>query len=192
MERRRVMSESLSKVELIVAGVGGQGVLFAGQMVAVAGLRKYQYVTYMPSYGTEKRGGPSECTVVLSDRPIASPVLDRAQTVILLDSSQVQAFEGRVRPQGTMVVEKTGLEYTPEQSDFTFRPISGLEIAMSMGDAMVNNLVILGAYLEITKAIPDNLVLEEIERKSGDREVLLERNREAFNRGLDLGKSLAA
>ncbi|MFO8011224.1 MAG: 2-oxoacid:acceptor oxidoreductase family protein [Dehalococcoidia bacterium] len=185
------MPQDLSKVELIIAGVGGQGVLFAGQMMAVAGMRKYKYVTYMPSYGTEKRGGPSECTVVLSDEPIASPVLDQAQTVMLLDSSQAQAFEGRVRPQGTMIVEKTGLEYDSAQSPFTLTPISGLEIAMSMGDSMVNNLIMLGAYIEITGALPADLVLEEIERKSGDRDALLQRNREAFSRGLDLGKSIA-
>ncbi|MBM3132493.1 MAG: 2-oxoglutarate ferredoxin oxidoreductase subunit gamma [Chloroflexi bacterium] len=186
------MQQKPPKVELIIAGVGGQGVLFAGQMLAQAGLRKYRYVSYMPSYGVEKRGGPSECTLVLSDEPVSSPVLDQAQTVMLLDSSQAKMFEGRVRPGGTMIVEKTGLDFKPTRADLHVKPVSGLEIAMGMGGAVVNNLIMLGVYAELMKPVAPEIILEEIERKSGDRTELRERNRAAFNRGLALGRMLAA
>jgi len=186
------MQHEASKAELIVAGVGGQGVLFAGQMLALAGLSKYQYVSYMPSYGVEKRGGPSECTLVLSDEPVASPILDQAQTIVLLDSSQAKSFEGRLRPGGTMIVEKTGLDFQPDRTDLKVIPISGLEIAMGMGGAMVNNLIMLGVYMELIKPIEPDLILMEIEKKTGDRTELLQRNRAAFNKGLELGRTVAA
>jgi len=184
------MEKKVSKAELIIAGVGGQGVLFAGQVLALAAGRTYRHISYMPSYGTEKRGGHSECTVVLSDDDIASPVLDQAHVVMLLDGSQAKAYENRVRPQGMMIVEKTGLNYEPERTDFKFLAVSGLELALQMGSAVANNLIMLGLYTELTKSVPADVIIEEIEKKTGAREALLKQNLEAFSRGLALGTTL--
>jgi len=101
-------------------------------------------------------------------------------------------FEGRLRSGGTMIVEKTGLDFQPERTDLNVVPISGLEIAMGMGGAMVNNLIMLGVYMELMKPIEPEIVLNEIEKKTGNRAELLQRNREAFNKGLELGRALAA
>jgi 2-oxoglutarate ferredoxin oxidoreductase subunit gamma len=180
-----------STVELIVAGLGGQGVLFAGEMLARAGMQQYRNVSYMPSYGTEKRGGLSECTVVMSNEPINSPVLDQAQALMLLDSSQVTSFEGRVRPGGTLLTEKSGLEYEPQRTDFRLLSVAGLEIALGMGGAIMNNLIMLGVYTQLIQAVPTEMIMAEIEKKCGDNHELFERNREAFNQGMELGKALA-
>ena len=91
-----------------------------------------------------------------------------------------------------MIVEKTGLDFQPERTDLNVIPISGLEIAMGMGGAMVNNLIMLGVYMELMKPIEPDLILKEIEKKTGDRTELLERNRAAFNKGLELGRAVAA
>lgn len=180
------------KAELIVAGVGGQGALFAGQMLAAAATRCYKHISYMPSYGTEKRGGHSECTVVLSDEEIASPVLDQSQTVLLLDSGQASTYEERVRPGGTMIVEKSGLTYQPQRTDIRFLPVSGLDIAVRAGGAMINNLIMLGVYTQLTQAVAADLIVDEIKKQAGDRAAVLKRNTEAFARGLDLGKTLSS
>ena len=79
--------------------------------MAEGGRRTYEQVSYMPSYGTEKRGGHSECTIVLSNEEVASPILDQAETVLLLDGSQAPVYESRVAPQGTMIVEQAGLNH---------------------------------------------------------------------------------
>lgn len=180
------------KAELIVAGVGGQGVLFAGQMLAQAAVRRYKHISYMPSYGTEKRGGHCECTVVLSDDEIASPVLDQAQAVMLLDSGAASIYEDRVRPGGLMIVEKAGLTYQPQRTDIRFLPVSGLEIAVRSGGAMINNLIMLGVYTQLTQALATDLIIDEIKNQAGNRAAVLARNTEAFTHGLDLGKTLSS
>jgi len=178
------------KAELIVAGLGGQGVLFAGETLARAGVASYRHISYMPSYGTEKRGGHSECTVVLSEREIASPVLDEAAAVVLLDGGQARSYEDRVRSGGLMIVERAGLSYEPTRTDIRFLPVSGLERAVRIGGARVNNLIFLGVYTELTRAVVPDVILSEIKRRAGDRREVLKANSEAFACGVELGSLL--
>ena len=176
---------------MIIAGIGGMGVLVAGRLLASAGLHRYRHVSWMPSYGEARRGGTSECTVVLSDHEIASPILDQAGTVMLLDGSQLKTFESRVRPQGTMIAERAGLRDEPERQDFTLVLVDGLDIAMSLGGVVVNNLILLGFYTELVKTVPPELIEAELEKQYAGRETILERNKEAFRRGLELGRKAA-
>ena len=178
-----------SRVEVIVAGIGGMGVLVAGRLLASAALQRYKHISWVPSYGEARRGGLSECTVILSHEEIASPILDQAQTVVVLDGSQLKAFEPRVRPGGVMIIESAGLTDKPERKDFRLLPVSGLEIAIGLGDSLINNMILLGIYVEVIKPIPAELIEEELERIFGDRQFILKRNEDAFKRGLELGKS---
>ena len=178
-----------SRVEVIVAGIGGMGVLVAGRLLASAALQRYKHVSWVPSYGEARRGGLSECTVILSHEEIASPILDQAQTVMVLDGSQLKAFEPRVRPGGAMLIESAGLTDKPERKDFRLLPVSGLEIAISLGDSLINNMILLGVYVEVIKPIPAELIEEELERRYGGREAVLKQNKDAFKRGLELGKT---
>lgn len=164
--------------------------LVAGRLLASAAVRRYQHVSWVPSYATERRGGLSECTVVLSHQEIASPILSRAQTVMLLDGSQLKAFESRVRPAGLMIAESAGLSDKPQREDFRLLPVSGLVIAMGIGGVLVNNLILLGVYTQLVKPLPPGLIEEELETTYGDRKPVLERNREAFRQGLELGKTI--
>jgi 2-oxoglutarate ferredoxin oxidoreductase subunit gamma len=179
-----------SKAEVIIAGAGGQGVLFAGMVLAEGGRRTYEKVSYVPSYGTEKRGGHSECTVVLSHDEIASPLLDQAETIILLDGSQAPVYESRVAPGGTMIVEKAGFDYAPQRDDYRVLPVSGLEFAVKLGSAQANNLIMLGVYAELTKCVEPSILEEELDAKSAKRPELVEQNKKAFRRGLELGQAL--
>lgn len=166
------------------------GVLVAGRLLASAAVRRYKHISWVPSYATERRGGLSECTVVLSPQEIASPILSRAQTVMLLDGSQLKTFESRVRPGGLMIVESAGLSDKPERGDLRLLAVSGLEIAMRIGGAVVNNLILLGVYTQLMKPLPPRLIEEELETTYGDRQAVLERNKEAFRRGIELGKTV--
>jgi 2-oxoglutarate ferredoxin oxidoreductase subunit gamma len=182
--------ETPTKTELIIAGLGGMGVLSAGNILATAALKKYKYTSWLPGYGSEKRGGLCECTMVISDEEIASPILDTAQTVILLDSAQAEVFADRVRPGGLMLVESSGLAYEPEGKEFRMLPVSGLEKAVEMGSSVANNLIMLGVYTELVKPLPPELFIEEIEQRYADKESVLKLNKKAFNAGLEMGKSL--
>ncbi|RLC93637.1 MAG: hypothetical protein DRI39_05105 [Chloroflexi bacterium] len=179
-----------SRVELIIAGLGGMGVLVAGHLLASAGLSSHKHVSWMPTYGEARRGGLSECTVILSQDEIASPILDVAGAILMLDSSQIKAFEQRVRPGGMMIVETAGLKENLDREDIEVIPVSGMEMAMEFGSLQTANLIMLGTYMELAKPLSLQLIEKEIQRRySGE---VLERNTKAFRAGLELGRALAA
>jgi len=179
-----------SRAEVLMSGLGGMGVLTAGQLLSGAALQVFNHVSYLPSYMDAMRGGLCECTVIFSDEEIASPILDQAQTVMIFDSSQFKVFESRVRPGGVIIIESAGLKDEPQRKDFRLVPISGLEIAVNMGSSVINNLILLGVYVGLVKSIPAELVEEELEKRYGPREAILKRNREAFRQGLELAKTV--
>ncbi len=183
--------KSSSRTDVIMAGLGGMGVLIAGQILSHAALKKCKYVTWLPSYGVQKRGGLVECTILFSDeKEIASPLIDQAQTVMVLDSSQFKAFEPRVRPGGVMLVESAGLEEEQERDDYELLKINAIEIATSTGDIRRNSLVLLGAYVAVNDAIPAELIEAELKERFGASETVLESNQKAFRRGVELGEAL--
>lgn len=179
-----------SKVELIIVGLGGMGVLVAGRLLASAALGSHEHVSWMPTYGEARRGGLSECTIILSQDEIASPILDVAGAILMLDSSQIKAFEQRVRPGGMMIVEKAGLKEKPGREDIKVVPVSGMEMAMGLGSLQTANLVMLGAYMELAKPLSPQLIEEELQRKYSDG--VLERNTKAFRAGLEVGRALGS
>lgn len=178
-----------SRSEIIIAGIGGMGVLLAGQVLLEAAFHSYEHVSYTSSYGFARRGGLCECTVIFSGEEIASPLLDQAQVVMLLDSSQFSSFENRVRPGGLIITEKAGLSAEKEREDYKVCALPGLEIAVSIGSSLVNNLILLGAYVAITGCVSPELVMAELTRRYGDSDKGAKRNLEAFRRGLELGQS---
>ncbi len=179
-----------SRVEVIMAGIGGMGVLMAGQLLSWAGLKRYERVSWAPSYAVARRGGLCECTVVCSDEEICSPLLDQAKALLIFEGSQFKTFEPRVRPGGLMIVESAGLEEQPSREDYRLLPVAGMEIAINMGAAVVNNLILLGVFTEVTDALPAELIEAELDKRYGAREATLARNKEAFRRGLELGQTL--
>ncbi len=179
-----------SRVEIMLAGLGGMGVLTAGQLVACAVLPKYKYVSWVPSYGVSMRGGLCECTVIFSNEEITSPLLDQAETVILFDGSQIKTLEDRVRAGGVMIVESAGLKDSPKRKDFKLVPVAGLEAAMRMGDGQLNNMVLLGVYTGIIEAVSSELIEDELSKRYASKEVALKRNREAFREGLKIAKNI--
>ena len=174
--------------EIILSGLGGKGVLVSGQLLVQAGSLKYEHVSYYQAYTTLMRGGVCECTVVLSDDPVASPLLDQAGTVIVLEPSQAQAFEGRVSPGGVIILESTGLSHKIERDDVRVLQIPGVKIAADLGSIQAANLVILGTYIGVTKALPPELIEEELSKKFTKDESVLARNKEAFRKGLGLAE----
>jgi 2-oxoglutarate ferredoxin oxidoreductase subunit gamma len=179
-----------SRGELIIAGLGGMGVLSAGQVLLEAAFQQYQNVSYTPTYGFAKRGGLCQCTVIFSDSKIISPLVEQAQAVMLLDSSQFSTFEPRVRPGGVVIAEKASMFAERERKDYKLYELPGLEIAVSMGSSQVNNFIMLGAYISITGAVSPEHIEEALNARYGKDEKVLQRNLIAFKRGLEIGKSV--
>ena len=179
------------KVELIVAGLGGQGVLTMGEFLARAGMSAYEHVSFRPSYGIEARGGPSECVVILSDSEILFPVLSEAQTVVIMDASQLKGFENKVRPGGTLIIEKERSRDKVERDDIEVIEIPAIEVARKIGDVRAANFVFLGAYLEVTNALPLECIETELESRV-KRETVVATNKAALRQGAKLVADLAS
>ena len=120
------------KEEIIIAGFGGQGVLSMGKILAYAGLMDNLEVTWMPSYGPEQRGGTANVTVVLSDGPISSPVLDSYDTAVILNQQSLDKFESKVKPGGTLIYDPYGIHREPQRTDIRVVRVEAMEATVGM------------------------------------------------------------
>ena len=173
--------EQIARGELLIAGIGGMGIVTLGDIVARTALKLYKHVAWFPCYAGIMRGGVTECCVIFSSEEIASPLIYRSEVVIALVGGQIKPFEERVRPGGLMLLESSGLErYQLARKDIKVEYIPALDIAAKLGDIRNANLVMLGAYIEATKVLPPGSILEEIGRRFG------EKAKEAFMKGVSL------
>ncbi len=176
---------------MIIAGLGGMGVLSAGQILLEAAFREYKNVSYAPTYGFAKRGGLCQCTVIYSNEKIASPLVEQANAVMLLDSSQFATFEPRVKPGGIMIAEKASFFADRGIDDYRLFVLPGLEIAVAMGSSVVNNFIMLGAYVSITGAVSPEHIEEALNARYINDQKVFQRNLNAFKRGLEIGRSVS-
>src|SRR5512139_468458 len=120
--------------ELIISGFGGQGALFAGQLLAYAALDEGLQVTWIPSYGPEMRGGTAHCTVVISDGPIGSPLVRRPTSVIALNLPSFEKYEGLVKPGGLLVYNSSLISARPVRGDIRYAAVPANVIAEQLGN----------------------------------------------------------
>lgn len=175
----------MERFDVLFVGLGGGGVLLAGELLARTATSQYEHVTWYPYYGAQQRGGPSQCFVIFSDREIASPYVSRPQAVIALEQSQFRPFEKWVIPGGLMVTESFELKDEPERDDIRLIKCSGIEIAMKLGDRRASNFCLLGAYVGMSHCVSPGLVEQEIEKKFGNSKAS-SLNKNAFSKGLEL------
>jgi 2-oxoglutarate ferredoxin oxidoreductase subunit gamma len=148
------------QTDIIIAGFGGQGVLFAGQLLAYAAMDEGREVTWIPSYGPEMRGGTANCTVVIADEEIGSPLVRNPQAAIVMNLPSLDKYEPLVRPGGVLVVNTSMINRGATRSDIRAVMIPGNEIAESLGDRRMTNMVLLGGLLANLPVFP----LEALER----------------------------
>jgi len=177
--------ETNKRADLIIAGLGGQGILMGGKLLATAAMSQYKNSLWLPSYASRVRGGPSECTVIFSDDDIDAPVLSKADVVMLVDPPQFKLFEKRVRPGGYLVVESAGLTETIERDDIQMVPVPALKMAIDMGVRRASNMILVGVYIGITNAISVDLVEAELKKRFTKKEKVLSSNLNGFRKGLD-------
>ena len=142
------MSRTDGEHRLIAAGFGGQGVLTLGRLICLAAMAEGRTVTYMPAYGTEVRGGTANCQVVVSSARIYSPLVERADSLIVLNQLSLERFGARLNPGGLILVNSSGVE--PEAvavaEDARLVAVPAAEKAAEMGDVRVGNVLMLGAF----------------------------------------------
>jgi 2-oxoglutarate ferredoxin oxidoreductase subunit gamma len=135
------------QTEVIISGFGGQGVLFAGQLLSYAAMDEGKEVTWIPSYGPEMRGGTANCTVVIADEEIGSPFVRNPQAAIVMNLPSLDKYEPLLQPGGVLVINTSMVNREPTRKDIKVVKIHGNEIAEELGDRRMTNMVMLGALL---------------------------------------------
>jgi 2-oxoglutarate ferredoxin oxidoreductase subunit gamma len=136
------------QTEVIFAGFGGQGVLFAGQILAFAAMDAGHNVTWLPSYGPESRGGTANCTVVIADEEIGSPAVKYPKAAVVMNLPSLDKFEPLVAPGGVLIVNSSLVNRNPTRNDIIWVMIPAQEIAEMSGPRRLLNMVMLGALLD--------------------------------------------
>lgn len=157
------------KEEIVIAGFGGQGVLSMGKILAYAGLMADKEVTWMPSYGPEQRGGTANVTVILSDSPISSPVLDAFDTAVLLNQQSLDKFESKVKPGGTLIYDPAGIHRRPSRTDINVIPVEAMEATIKLGNAKTYNMVLLGSLLAARDLLSTEAVVRGLKKTLPER-----------------------
>ena len=171
------------KKQIIISGFGGQGGLAIGKNLAEAGMDEGLNVTWAPSYGPEMRGGTANCSVVLSDKPVGSPVFARSTELIALNEPSLMKFEEGVLPGGTVFVNSDVVTDKVQREDLTAYYIPCSKIADEVGNAKVSNMVMLGAYVAATKALKPETIEKMIQEMfAGPKAKFIPLNIEAFHR----------
>lgn len=173
------------KKEIIISGFGGQGGLAIGKNLAEAGMAEGMNVTWAPSYGPEMRGGTANCSVVLSDKPVGSPIFNHPTELIAMNEPSLEKFEAGVVSGGTVFVNSSVVIDKVSRTDLTAYYIPCAEIADEVGNPKVGNMVMLGAYVAATKVLKSETIETMIhEMFTGAKAKLVPLNIEAFHRGM--------
>jgi 2-oxoglutarate ferredoxin oxidoreductase subunit gamma len=173
--------------EIIISGFGGQGALFAGQLLAYAAMGEGYHVTWIPSYGPEMRGGTAHCTVIISDDAIGSPLVRNPSAVIAMNLPSLDKYEPLVAPGGVLVVNSSLVTRHPARTDLRAVEVPANAVAEELGSNKLANLVLTGALLAATHVLPLEAVERALEAHLPERHRgLLEANLQALRRGAAL------
>jgi 2-oxoglutarate ferredoxin oxidoreductase subunit gamma len=173
------------EIGVVFAGFGGQGILLAGKILARAAMEKGFEVTWLPSYGPEMRGGTANCTVVIADEPVGSPIVDSPQILVAMNSPSLERFGPKVAQGGTIVVNTSLVSQIEERPSVRIVRLPMNEIAQELGEPRCANMVGLGAVVKTLALFPVEAVISAMEEELGarGREKLVAVNKEALLRG---------
>jgi len=179
--------------QIIVSGFGGQGALFAGQLVTYAGLEEGRHVAWLPSYGPEMRGGTARCTVTVSDEPIGSPITDEPSAVIALNPPSLEMFEPKVLPGGLIIVNSSIAKEEVKRKDIVSLRIPATDLARDeFQNERMANMILLGALVRLSGVVTLDSVMKALKKNLPERRHhLLEPNRIALQKGWDIAEEAA-
>lgn len=179
--------------EVIISGFGGQGALFAGQLLTYAGMDEGRMVTWIPSYGPEMRGGTAHCTVIISDEPIGSPIIYHPSSCIVLNPASMEKYEPLVKPAGILVVNSSLVQSTSQRGDIQVFYVPANELANELGSTKIANMVLLGAMLEANPIVHIESVKKALDEHIPEhRRHIIEPNKRALDQGALAARNILA
>lgn len=173
--------------EIIMAGFGGQGILSMGKILAYSGLMEDKEVSWFPSYGPEQRGGTANVTVILSDLPISSPIVNEYDVAIILNQPSLDKFESHVKPGGILIYDPNGFQYPPARKDINIYKIEAIDTATKMNNAKAFNMFVLGGMLKVCPIVKLENVMQGLKKSLPERHhKLLPMNEKAILKGMEI------
>jgi 2-oxoglutarate ferredoxin oxidoreductase subunit gamma len=175
--------------EIVVSGFGGQGALFAGQLLTYTGMDEGWHVTWIPSYGPEMRGGTAHCIVILSDDDIGSPIIREPSICIVMNPPSMTKYEPLVKPGGLLVVNATLVQNRAKRDDIEVVYVPANELAAELGSVKMANVVLLGAMLGTREILPLASIKRTLDLHIPERrKQIIEPNKRALDRGVQYVK----
>jgi len=172
--------------EIILSGFGGQGTLFAGQLLTYSGMDEGRHVTWIPSYGPEMRGGTAHCTVILSDDEIGSPIVRQPTISLVMNPDSMDKYEPLVKPGGLLVVNSTLVQTKSKRTDIDVIYVPANDLALELGNVKMANVVMLGALLGVREIVPVAAIERTLdEHIPAERHKIIAPNKRALHRGVD-------
>lgn len=176
----------MKTTEILIAGFGGQGVLFAGKVLAYAGLIAEKNVSWLPSYGPEMRGGTANCSVIVSDDQVGSPIVSKPDVLIAMNLPSFTKYENAVKAGGIIVYDGTLIDAPQTRTDITYYNVPATAVTEERGYQTLQNMVILGKVLKETAAVPMDAVEKAVNKVVPPKKAwLIEKNIEAIKIGFE-------
>ena len=176
------------ETNLLIAGFGGQGVMMLGKLISSAASdNSDKDVTFFPSYGAEMRGGTANCFVVISDEEIGSPMGDEMDDLVVMNGPSLDRFLPTLKSGGTLFINSSIVKGQIPRNDVKVVAAPVTEMALSMGNAKVLNIIMLGVYIGYTEVLAPEVVEKTIVQVLGKKADLIPLNKEAYAKGLAIG-----
>jgi len=175
--------------KIILAGYGGQGMLLAGQILALAAMNEKFHVTWLPTYGPEMRGGAAACAVVVSEKPVGSPVVQSADLVVAMSQPALDKYHGAVAPGGFLLYSSSLVTVPEKRADIHYVGVDFSALTTELGNSKVGNMIVLGSLNELIKCVSTEALHAALREKFGDKKAeLLALNERAIAVGVDAVK----
>lgn len=177
--------------EIIIAGFGGQGILFMGKILTYAGILEGKEITWFPSYGPEQRGGTANVTVILSDEQISSPVLNEYDIAVVLNQPSLEKFEKSIKKGGMLIYDRYGIIQNPTRKDIKIFEIDAINTSIKEGNIKTFNMLVLGGVLKVTQIVKIESIINSLSKIIPKyNHEFLTINQSAITKGMDLIKKI--
>lgn len=176
----------MSTTQILIAGFGGQGVLFAGKLLAYKGLVSDKQVSWLPSYGPEMRGGTANCSVIISDEPVGSPIVAKPDILVAMNLPSLEKYENDVVSGGIIIVDSTLISKKVEREDVTTYYIPATKIAKDEGFSTLANMILMGKLMKASDMLGFDGIEETVKKVVPPKKAnLIDINIKALKTGYD-------
>ena len=172
--------------EMIFAGFGGQGVMLMGQILAYAGMLEGQQVSWFPAYGPEMRGGTANCSIIIGDEPVGTPIVTEPSVVVAMNLPSLDKFEPMLHADGTLLINSSLIDRKPHRTDINTYYVPCNDIAQELGNLKVANMVMVGAIIAASGVVDIDSVISVLAKKIfKNKPQVMPINEQAIRRGLE-------